>query len=70
MPCQPNNLTESEWDILALLARGSSRKHIAAELVLSPNTVQWHLKNIYEKLAVHNKDDASAWYWTNTTQNG
>lgn len=70
MPCQSNDLTESELAVLALLARGSSRKHIAEELVLSPSTVQWHLKNIYEKLGVHNRDDATAWHWANTTQNG
>jgi LuxR family maltose regulon positive regulatory protein len=70
MPSQPNPLTESEADILALLARGYSRKKIAEELVLSPNTIQWHLKNIYSKVGAHNKDEASAWYWANTTQNG
>jgi DNA-binding CsgD family transcriptional regulator len=53
-----------------MLARGHTRKKIAEETVLSPNTVQWHLKNIYAKVGARSKDEASGWYWANTTQNG
>lgn len=45
-------LTEREQEILILLANGTSNRDIAARLFVSENTVKFHLKNIYSKLAV------------------
>jgi DNA-binding CsgD family transcriptional regulator len=70
MPCQPNDLTEREMEVLALLAQGKSEKRVAEELVVSLNTVKTHVKNIYAKAGVHNRDDAVEWYRRNTTQTG
>lgn len=63
-------LTERELDILAAIAHGRTRKQIARDLTISTETVKTHAKAIYEKLNVHNKDDAAEWYWANITQNG
>ncbi|SFF67930.1 LuxR family transcriptional regulator, maltose regulon positive regulatory protein [Fontimonas thermophila] len=52
-PCEP--LTERELAILGLLAQGVSNKQMAHRLVLSENTVKFHLKNIYAKLGVDSR---------------
>ena len=51
-------LSARELEVLALLARGRSNRAISHELRLSANTVKWHLKNIFEKLAVNNRTAA------------
>jgi HD-GYP domain-containing protein (c-di-GMP phosphodiesterase class II)/DNA-binding CsgD family transcriptional regulator len=48
----PAGLTEREVDVLRLLARGLSKKQIAASLVIAPGTVHTHTVHIYEKLGV------------------
>ena len=52
------NLTSRETEVLKLLAEGYSDKKIAEELVISPETVHKHLKNIYSKLDVHSRTEA------------
>lgn len=51
-------LTARERDILSLWARGLQQKQIAAQLLLSPQTVKKHLRNVYKKLNAHNKVQA------------
>jgi HD-GYP domain-containing protein (c-di-GMP phosphodiesterase class II)/DNA-binding CsgD family transcriptional regulator len=48
----PAELTGREVDVLRLLARGLSKKAIAATLVIAPGTVHTHTVHIYEKLGV------------------
>ena len=50
-------LTAREADIMGLYAQGRSRAFISAQLVISENTVRDHLKYIYRKLDVHNKQE-------------
>lgn len=45
-------LTESEKQILSLVASGHRRKEIAQQLFLSERTVSNHLQNIFQKLGV------------------
>ncbi len=53
-------LTPRELEVLALASDGASAPAIAHELVVSPATVQTHLKNIYGKLCVHDRAAAVA----------
>lgn len=51
-------LTEREKQILERLSIGLSDQQIAAELVLSPNTIRWYNRQIYSKLGVENRTQA------------
>lgn len=53
-------LKEREAEILALLAQALPNKKIARVLGLSPETIKWHLKNVYAKLGVGGRDEAVA----------
>jgi ATP/maltotriose-dependent transcriptional regulator MalT len=53
-------LTERETGILQLTAQGLTDKQIAEQLVISPHTVNAHLKSIYRKLSVNNRTAAVA----------
>lgn len=48
-------LTEREKKILVLLANGVSNEEMASRIFVSKNTVKFHLKNIYSKLAVNSR---------------
>lgn len=50
-------LTQREAEVALLLAEGRSSTYIAGELYLSDNTVRSYVKNIYQKLDVHSKQD-------------
>lgn len=52
------NLTKREKEVLDLLCKGKSYKVIADDLYISPDTVRYHLKNIYKKLQVNSKYEA------------
>jgi DNA-binding CsgD family transcriptional regulator len=48
-------LTDREKDITRLVLRGETTSSIAARLFVSPQTVQQHLKNIFDKTSVHSR---------------
>ncbi len=52
-------LTARELEILLLVARGLSNERIASSLHLSEATVKRHLANVYEKMGVHSRGEAS-----------
>jgi DNA-binding NarL/FixJ family response regulator len=54
------NLTDREKEILSCLVEGMSYKLIADECIISIDTVNVHIKNIYKKLQVHSKSEAVA----------
>ncbi|MDO1500312.1 response regulator transcription factor [Winogradskyella maritima] len=51
-------LTERETEVLTLLAQGNSYKGVALKMNISPNTIKYHVKNIYDKLEVHDRESA------------
>lgn len=60
-PPLPDRLTPREAEVLALLAAGNTNKEIAAELVLSPATVERHVTNLYRKIGARRRADATAY---------
>ena len=51
-------LSAREVEILDFIAQGLSNKEIARALRVAPETIKWHLKNIYEKLNVSSRVQA------------
>jgi LuxR family maltose regulon positive regulatory protein len=54
------HLTNREIQVLRLLWKGGSNKAIARDLFLSENTIETHLRRIYEKLGTRNRTQAAA----------
>ena len=52
-------LSSRELEVLRLLARGSSNRHIATELSLSEHTVKKHVGRILDKLHVQSRTEAA-----------
>jgi DNA-binding NarL/FixJ family response regulator len=55
------DLTRREREILALVAEGHSNRELARMLWVTEQTVKFHLSNIYRKLDVANRTEASRW---------
>jgi LuxR family transcriptional regulator, maltose regulon positive regulatory protein len=53
-------LTSREVQVLRLLWKGGSNKAIARDLFLTENTIETHLRRIYEKLGTRNRTQAAA----------
>jgi DNA-binding NarL/FixJ family response regulator len=65
-PPQPNEddasvLTRRELEILQLVAEGHSNAQVGRMLWVTEQTVKFHLSNIYRKLDVSNRTEASRW---------
>ena len=54
-------LTRRELEILRLVADGRSNAQLARMLWVTEQTVKFHLSNIYRKLGVANRTEASRW---------
>jgi len=48
----PLELTGREADVVALVAKGMTNTEVAAELYVSTNTVEYHLRNVFAKLGI------------------
>jgi two-component system NarL family response regulator len=56
----PPGLTEREKDVLRLVARGDTSRLVAEHLVISENTVNFHVRNILGKLHARTRSEAVA----------
>ena len=60
-PDDPNQeLTERQVEILHLMALGWSNKEIGQKLMVSENTIKYHLKKILQKMNAQNRTEAVA----------
>jgi DNA-binding NarL/FixJ family response regulator len=59
---KPLGLSPRHRQVLALMAQGQCNDQIATTLELSPNTVKFHIRALYERLGVHNRVEAANRY--------
>jgi DNA-binding NarL/FixJ family response regulator len=62
---RPGGLTRRELEILRLVAEGHSNAQLARMLWVTEQTVKFHLSNVYRKLEVSNRTEASRWAQVN-----
>lgn len=55
-------LTPQELSVAELVAQGKTNREVAGELVVSVNTVEYHLKNIYAKLGISSRSQLTLRY--------
>jgi len=61
VPEDSPGLTRRELEILQLVAEGHSNAQLARMLWVTEQTIKFHLSNIYRKLDVANRTEASRW---------
>ena len=58
-------LTQRELELLRLVASGATNSRLAGQLFVTEQTVKFHLSNIYRKLGVANRTQASRFAYAN-----
>ena len=54
-------LTPQELQVALTVARGASNREAAAELYISPKTIEFHLHQVFRKLGVRSRGELAAW---------
>ncbi|MEG0376426.1 MAG: helix-turn-helix transcriptional regulator [Raoultibacter sp.] len=62
-------LSARETEILVLIARGFTADNIAKKLVISPYTVNTHIRHTYEKMAIHKRSELINYITMQNTEN-
>src|SRR5215203_1258510 len=57
------DLTEREWEVVALLAEGLTNAQIAKRLTVSLATAKFHVGGVLSKLGVSNRAEAVTLFW-------
>ena len=65
LPSDPHRLTKREVEILRLASEGHSNAQMARMLWVTEQTVKFHLSNVYRKIDVGNRTEASRWAQVN-----
>ncbi len=58
-PAHPDELTAREVEVLRLVAEGLSDAQVAEQLIISPRTVQGHMRSIFNKINVNSRTAAT-----------
>jgi DNA-binding CsgD family transcriptional regulator len=56
----PDELTAQEVRVALAVARGATNRQVAAEMFLSPKTIEFHLGRVYRKLGIHSRTELAA----------
>ena len=63
-------LTEKQRQVLALLASGKTNAEIAERLGVSLDGAKWHVREIFSRLGVDSREEASEWWRQNRGRGG
>ncbi|HEY5141913.1 MAG TPA: response regulator transcription factor [Solirubrobacteraceae bacterium] len=63
-------LSDRQREVLDLLAAGLGNSHVADALHISPNTVKFHVRQIYQRLGVKNRVEATLLLQSERRANG
>jgi DNA-binding CsgD family transcriptional regulator len=63
-----DGLTGEERSIAALIAQGQTNWQIASALFVPPNTLQTHLRHIFQKLGVRSRTELAAQFLASTPE--
>jgi DNA-binding NarL/FixJ family response regulator len=55
-----DGLTETQRSVAVLVARGQTNREIAAAMFVTQNTVQTHIRHIFQKLGVKSRTELAA----------
>ncbi len=64
VPAYPDGLSHREVEVLRLIATGKTNRQIGDELIIAEGTVRRHINNIYEKIGVANRAEATRYVLT------
>jgi DNA-binding CsgD family transcriptional regulator len=67
-PSTVDELTPQELQIALLLAGGKTTRETAATVFISPKTVEYHLRHVYQKLGIHSRAELTQTVATHTPQ--
>jgi DNA-binding CsgD family transcriptional regulator len=56
-----DDLTPQELQVALLLTSGRTTRETAAALFLSPKTVEYHLRHVYQRLGIHSREELAQW---------
>lgn len=56
-------LSPAEGRVVGLVVSGRTNQEIADQLSVSANTVEWHLRNVYERLGIRSRGQLAARYF-------
>lgn len=59
-PGVADELTPHELRVAHVIARGATNREAAAELFLSPKTIDFHLQQVYRKLGIHSRAELAS----------
>jgi DNA-binding CsgD family transcriptional regulator len=63
-------LTPQEMQVARLVAEGSSNRQVAAQMFISPNTVEYHLQKVFRKVGVSSRTQLARSLLDQTSGNG
>jgi DNA-binding NarL/FixJ family response regulator len=55
-----HGLTDTERSIASLIGRGQTNRQVASALFVTQNTVQTHVRHIFQKLGVRSRTELAA----------
>ena len=60
IPAGADGLTDTERRVAALVTQGHSNREVAAVMFVTENTVQTHLRHIFQKVGVRSRTELAA----------